>query len=291
MFLDKMKTLASALCICAAAGTLFTGCGAENQPAGGNASNEVTRVGMLTNLNASEQQYTALIREAEKRSGQVMKPSDIVYYDTMTAMILGLNSKSVDEISVYQSMADYMTSTNPNLVPANHIKMELEDSFCCAVHEDNAALLELLNKGLESMRSDGTLTELTEKYIKNISGKESLPAVPIEKIEGADTIRVGYTGDLPPIDMVLADGSPAGFNTAVLAELGKRIGRNIEMVPISSGSRAIVLESHEVDVIFWAIVPNDKTGFRPVDIDKPKGLALTIPYYNDKITHIALGKH
>jgi len=206
----------------------------------------------------------------------------------MNTLMMGLDSKSLDEISVYQCMADYMTATNPKLVPVDYTKVELVDSFCCAVRKDDKELLDLLNKGIESMKSDGSLDALTDQYIKNAKGSENMPAVPLTKIEGAATIKIGFTGDLPPIDLALPDGSPAGFNTAVLAELGKRIGKNIEMVPISSGSRAVALESRKIDVVFWAILPaKDAANLRPADIDKPEGLAMTNPYFSDKITHIA----
>ena len=288
MFYNKVKALAGALCVCAVAGTLLAGCGGEKHPAG-KASEEVTRVGMLVNLNVSEQQYTSIIRAAEKRAG--MKPSVVTYYDNMASMMMGLESKSVDEISVYQCMADYMTSANPKLVPVDYTKVKLEDSFCCAVRENDKELLELLNKGIESMKEDGSLDALTEQYIKNAKGSKTMPAVPLTKIEGAETIKIGFTGDLPPIDLTLADGSPAGFNTAVLSELGKRMGRNIELVPITSGSRATALESRTIDVVFWAVVPAENVANpRPADIDRPKGLVMTKPYFTDKITHVALKK-
>ena len=66
----------------------------------------------------------------------------------------------------------------------------------------------------------------------------------IEKIDNAETIRVGVTGDLPPIDYVDEAGIPAGFNTAVLAEISRRIVKNIELVSIESGARSIALSEY-----------------------------------------------
>lgn len=34
-------------------------------------------------------------------------------------------------------------------------------------------------------------------------------------------VKVGVTGDLPPLDLILPDNSPAGFNTALLADVDK----------------------------------------------------------------------
>ena len=71
------------------------------------------------------------------------------------------------------------------------------------------------------------------------------------EISGADTVKVAVTGALAPMDYVAADGSPAGFNTAVLAEISNRIGKNIELVVVDSAGRAAALASGAVDAVFW----------------------------------------
>ncbi|MBQ5660201.1 MAG: transporter substrate-binding domain-containing protein [Lachnospiraceae bacterium] len=40
--------------------------------------------------------------------------------------------------------------------------------------------------------------------------------------EGARTIKIGVTGDLPPMDFVAANGKAAGFNIALLTEIANR---------------------------------------------------------------------
>ena len=134
------------------------------------------------------------------------------------------------------------------------------------------------------MQSDGTLDRLTKEYITDISVEKDPPAVELPHFDSADTIKVAVTGDLPPLDYVGADGTPAGFNTAVLAEIGNRMLKNIEIVNIDSGARAAALTSKQVDVIFWAIVPVSE--IIPADSDKPKGVILTEPYFKDKIVHM-----
>ena len=100
-------------------------------------------------------------------------------------------------------------------------------------------------------------------------------------------IRIGITGDLPLLDYIRPDGIPAGFNTAILAEISKLIGKNFVLVQVDSGSRAIALTSGEVDVIFWAVVPQDNE-ILPKNFDVPEGVILTEPYFSDKIVHVKL---
>ena len=104
------------------------------------------------------------------------------------------------------------------------------------------------------------------------------------KFDGAKTIKVAVTGDLPPLDFISANGKPAGFNTAVLAEIANRMLLNIELVNVDGGARAAALTSKQVDVVFWAIVPVSE--IIPTDSDKPDGIILSEPYFKDKIVHV-----
>ena len=164
---------------------------------------------------------------------------------------------------------------------------KLEDTLCFAVREGDTMLKNDLDKAIKAMTADGTLANLSKKYIIDLKNGEAPPAVPITKIDGANTIKVAVTGDLPPFDMVLADGTPAGFSTAVLAEVSKRINKNIELINVDSAARASMLSSKGADVVFWVAVPKNSNLF-PENIDKPTGIAVSEPYYRDFVTHVGL---
>ena len=89
--------------------------------------------------------------------------------------------------------------------------------------------------------------------------------------------------------MVLADGTPAGFSTAVLAEISRRINKNIELISVDSVARASILSSKGADVVFWVSVPKN-SNLLPKNIDQPAGITLTEPYYHDVIAHVGLKK-
>ena len=130
------------------------------------------------------------------------------------------------------------------------------------------------------------LDKLVNDYITKVDKGKTPPAVEIPKFDGVETIKVGVTGDLPPLDLILPDNSPAGFNTAMLAEISKRIGKNIELVQIETGARATALSSKFIDVVFWVIVPVGQEV--PIDIDKPEGLDLSKPYFKDDVAVVKL---
>lgn len=263
---------------------LITGCGGgENAPK----PKENAKIGVITHLNASELEYNELMSKLEKsyRPSKADLDATYKYFDRMNDMQLALESGQIDMLSTYQSVADYMLQKSPDkeLLPSNKI---LTDSFCFAVRKGDKMLKNDLNKAIKEMTTDGTLIKLSKQYIIDIKGGTEPPAVEISEIEGADTIKVAVTGDLPPFDMISADGTPTGFSTAVLSEVSKRIGKNIELISIDSGARASILSSKGADVVFWVAVPKDNT-LIPANIDQPEGIDITDPYYHDNIVHIS----
>lgn len=281
-----MKKLGTIILGCILAGAMLVGCGGQSGKQAGGPADQV-KIGTLAHLNASEAKYNEILRKVEDE-GDVKLSHDYVYYDKLTAMVMGLESNSVQEISLYNSVGNYLMGRNAKLTICDHKMVTLQDSFCCAVRQEDQALKAELDKAIGDMKADGTLDKLVKTYITDLQKDKEPPAVPMPQTAGK-VIKVAITGDLPPLDLVLTDGTPAGFNTAVLAEIGKRLGRNVELVQIDSAARASALAAKKVDVVFWVAVPTGNSKL-PADIDAPAGLLLTTPYYQDKNVHLNLKK-
>ena len=269
----KKKFLAA---ICAAS-LLILGCGGSENPSEPEKSDGKATIGVITHLNASEVEYNECMTKLEKsyRPSKANLSANYKYFDKMNDMQLALESGQIDMLSTYQNVANYMIqrSDNKEILPGER---HLEDSFCFALREGDTMLKNDLNKAIKEMIADGTLANLARQYITDLK-------------DGAETIKVAVTGDLPPFDMILADGTPAGFSTAVLAEISRRINKNIELVSIDSGARASILSSKGADVVFWVAVPKD-SALIPANIDRPEGISVSDPYYYDLITHVGLKK-
>ena len=261
---------------------LISGCGGgENKP-----SDDAGKIklGMITRLNASEENFGEFMKKVEDTLDVKIASHTPVFFDSLSQMQMALQSGQIAEISTYQSVARYMIAKEPRYSVLKDHSLEFIDSFCFALREDDTELKDSLNKVIREMQDDGTLGKLAKQYITDINAENEPPAVDMPLFPSAGTIKVAVTGDLPPLDYVNANGKPAGFNTAVLAEIGNRMLKNIELVDIDSGARAAALESKKADVVFWAIVPVSE--IIPSDSDKPTGVALTDPYYKDKIVHL-----
>ena len=258
-----MKKIFALLMICSL--ILMTGCGGGGEEKKSADDAAKVKLGMITRLNASEENFGEFMKKVEETLNVKISSHKPVFFDSLNQMQMALQSKQIDEMSAYRSVARYMT-------------------FCFALRDDEKDLKDSLNKVITEMTSDGTLDRLTKEYITDISTDKEPPIVELPHFDNAQTIKVAVTGDLPPFDYVNADGKPAGFNTALLAEVAKRLNKNIELVQIDSGARASALTSGQVDVVFWAIVPVSE--IIPADTDKPSGIILTEPYYRDKVVHM-----
>ncbi|MBQ6959373.1 MAG: transporter substrate-binding domain-containing protein [Clostridia bacterium] len=282
-----MKKLIALMLVLALASTLTLSALAENAPAGGPPPDRT--FGTLSMLNMTEEEYLSLISargligerlgEGEPREGEppeglppegappegLPPKNTIVYYDTLDALLMALNAGDINNIEIYQSVARYLCATNDNLMlgpsfdtdKASETFAQLVQTgvngndFAFLMMADNAALRDEFNAAIADMKADGTLDRLVKEQIDDLVNGGEIEPIALPKIDGAETVTVAVTGALPPMDYVAADGTPAGFNTAVLAEIGQRTGKNIEIVVVDSVGRAAALASGTVDAVFW----------------------------------------
>lgn len=193
------------------------------------------------------------------------------FFDNLTEMLLALDADLIDGACMPEFTAKYLLARNDGLRAGMVEFSNVKESYYLGFY-DNEDLRDRVNEALAAMKADGTLYILQEKYLRDLEN-EPAPAVP-ETFEGAETIRVAVTGDLPPIDYIAADGTPAGFNTALVSELGKRLKVNISFVPVESSKRTVSLTSGVADIIFWYLY-----GENYVVTDRENGIQLSDPYY------------
>ncbi len=264
---------------------VMAGCGGGETKTNSN----TIKIGVIRHLNASEEEFNGFMAKISETFSLKSGSHEVTYFDNLNSMQMALESGQINEISTYQCVANYLIARNPKIEILEGHTLEFIDAFCLALRESDAELRGQFDAVISEMRADGTLDNLTKEYITNVTGTADPPAVEFENIPGAAPLKIAITGDLPPLDLIRADGTPAGFNTAVLSAIGKRLNRNIELVQIDSAARAAALTSGQVDVIFWAIVPVSE--IIPANADKPDGIELTSPYYRGKIVHIGLKKN
>ena len=185
---------------------------------------------------------------------------------------MALDGGTIDRVEFPQPAGEYLLRHNANkyitYVLTNGVNYYLSMGF-----KDGNKWIEPFNSAIKAMNEDDTLLLLKAKYVDY--AKDTPKPIVFEKFSDAETVKIAVTGDMPPIDYIAADGSAAGFNTALLAEIGKRLKVNIELLSVNAGARAAALASGRADGVFWFWY--DKTTKTPRDV--PAGVVLTEPYY------------
>ncbi len=245
------------------------------------ADGDKVSIGVLSLLNLSEEDYLNytkaridviqyLVKEGvvEVFPTGTGSPDDsdtqIVFYDDLTTMLLGLKAGDIKKMEVTQTTAEYLCAMNDTLTMdlkyknsslkgfLRQLLYRIGEDFSFMMLEENESLRDDFNAAITDMQEDGTMDALIREHITDVVSSGEIKAVIPEKKDGRETLTVAVTGSLPPMDYVAADGSYAGFSTAVLAEIGKRLDKNIELVTVDSPGRAAALASGAVDVVFWS---------------------------------------
>ena len=152
--------------------------------------------------------------------------------------------------------------------------------------DTNKEVYAILNNAIVEMKADGTLDSLIENELKAYIESDPL-AKDLPHFDGARTIKIGVTGDLPPMNFVAANGKAAGFNIALLTEIANRAQVNFELVQIETGARAMALSSGKVDAVFWTRSVTCKECNKTF-AENIEGTLVTESYFSDTISKIEL---
>ena len=207
-----------------------------------------------------------------------------VTYDNLSAALMDLESGKIVNLAVETSTAKYIAHRNDKVTVVE--KGVRKTDFSMMMLDSNAEVYNILNDAIKAMKEDGTLESLIENELKAYI--ESDPeAKDLPKFDGAKTIKIGVTGDLPPMDYVAANGKAAGFNIALLTEIANRAQVNIELVQIETGARAMALSSGKVDVVFWTKSATC-TVCNSTATEKIDGTLVTESYFTDYAATLVL---
>ena len=246
------------------------------------ASAAETKIGSLVKANADDSAMkNSYMSLKDLTLGALFTPdfditkSSMHGYESLTLMQLALAKGEVDAIVAPYIVGEYMLAANPEYAVKGLWIGKKPVVIALGFLEERAQLRDRFNEALEII-NNSSIGNLLRENIFNY-GEEPKP-VKFEHFDGAETVSVAVTGDLPPIDCVAEDGNPAGFNTALLAEIGRILRINIKLVNVETGARVVALKSVRADVVFWFELPVNLKNLYNAD-DAPKGLVFSTPYF------------
>ena len=259
-------------------------------------SKTLVKEGILAYSNMSTEDYAQFLGEglsqnvwniyeldSPEYSAFVNIPADTFeYFDSVTEMIMALDAGKIDRMEFTRPVGEYFMKQGDNASKyITYTYLQGVDYYLSMGFKDGSKWFQPFNSAIKAMNEDNTLLLLKAQYVDY--AKDDPKPITFEKFPDAETVKIAITGDMPPLDYIAPDGSAAGFNTALLAEIGRRLKVNIELLSVNAGARAAALASGRADGVFWFWF--DKSTKTPRDV--PAGVSLTEPYYTyDTIMYI-----
>ena len=231
-------------------------------------------IGRLSKLNISEDELNEVLKDIMVNS----ICNRYVFFDTMTDMLMALYRGDIVVLETDQNTVRYIASRNDGIVDRPPYLNPNNLMFSVLLREEDAELRDQISNSIAEMEEDGTIEEFRQRYIEDVIVGDDPDVVVPQVFPGARTIKVAVTGDRPPMDYVSAGGEPVGFNTALISEIGKRLGVNIEFVTVDCGARGIALATGVCDIVFWMEI-GDFENWEGADLeDQPENTIVTKPY-------------
>lgn len=234
-------------------------------------------IGALREANTNNDVADHVKRELLARvldAGLSASKLSVKFYDSLTSLLLALDKGEIAAIAAPELVGEYMLRQNRQYILRGFLVSEKPIASTLGFREDKKDLCAKFSKAIHEMGTEGKIGMLARDYLTGPSAQNP-PAVKFEDFEGAETITVAVTGDTPPIDYTGADGVPAGFNTAMLAEIARRAHVNIKTVTVETAARVPALMSGRADAVFWFQIFE---GYE-VQPDVPEGVITSTPYY------------
>ena len=239
-------------------------------------------IGNLSKLNATEAQFeeatfknkhranilSILLAEGIKRGD-----STIRFYNSFSQMQMALSKGEIDSIGVSEFTGEYMLRNSDEYTLRGVFIFKTPIALAFGMMKEKSELRDKISSAIRELEADGKIGILGRDFITGPYA-DNPPAVKIDHFDGAETINLAVTGDVPPLDYIAADGTPSGFNTAILAEIGRKLHMNINLVNIETAARASALASGRVDVVFWVMIYGQAKA-----MDVPEGMILSEPYF------------
>jgi ABC-type amino acid transport substrate-binding protein len=182
------------------------------------------------------------------------KPKEVRYFNRYSDCIMAVLGGKVDAALSPKFGAEYYAKRNSQLKMI--AKKPVKVNVVMMLRSEDLLLKNDLDKTITTLQNNGTLKRLEDEWVTNLLVAKDPASQDLPKIAGAKTVYVGVCGDYVPLDYIAANGRPAGYNVALLTQIGKLLNINLEFVSIESQARFAALGSKKIDLIFCNLEAN-----------------------------------
>ena len=204
------------------------------------------------------------------------QPKEVKYFNRYSDCVTAVLAGKVDAVLSPKFGAEYYAKRN------NQLKMIAREpvkvNVVMMLRSEDQPLKNDLDKVITTLQDNGTLKRLEEEWVTNLPVDKEPVSKDLPKIAGAKTVYVGVCGDYVPLDYIAANGRPAGYNVALLTEIGKLLNINLEFVSVETQARFAALSSKKIDLVFCNLDANTAA----LQALKSNSWAATKPYFTSE---------
>ena len=170
------------------------------------------------------------------------------------ATILTYTSNADKLFALLSGKVDYAIASNSQAILYSR-KNNYEYKYCdtplytmgnsFALQEGNVELKEKIDECIKTLREDGTLDQLNQKWV--IEGNYSIDDIPYIEDENAPVLRVGTDGASEPFSFVY-NNQLAGHDIELISRIAYMLGMRIEFSQMPFSSTIVALTTGKVDV-------------------------------------------
>jgi len=167
--------------------------------------------------------------------------TQIITTDTFADALVALSAREVDAVVIQQFLALQLMQdlSISDLRFVGKPIMDFSQSFCFAVQEGDASLLNILNEGLAISIADGTYDRLYAKWFG-----------PLQVLKNSYArVLVGGGHDYPPYEYLDGNGEPAGFNVELTQAIAREIGIDVEIILAPWSETFDKLLNEQIDLV------------------------------------------
>lgn len=178
-----------------------------------------------------------------------VKVGEIITVPSISEALAALRSGRADCMFISLSSAEYLCQADSSLgyVAGN----DQESTLTMLTRAEDAELTQRINAAIDTLNEQGVVEELMAKTTQELLSGNLVSIDALEELEGDETLLVGVSGDLPPLDFISTEGNPAGFNAAYMHEIAKQMGVKVEFVLVPTSTKFAALLSGRIDTFLW----------------------------------------
>ena len=196
----------------------------------------------------------------------------ILQYQTISDLLIALNSGKIDVAFSDQSMVPEVLKANPAL------GILAKDIFSIPIgagfNRENVRLREQFNAFLKEIKSNGTYNDMVTRWMEK--GRTEMPRIEVSRKNGV--LRAGVVNDLGMPWGMIKDGQLIGFDIELSTRFAAYTGREYQPVPLQFGSLIASISTNKIDII---------TASMFITEERKRMIDFSDPYYESGVSLLA----